>query len=206
MGCVEAAHKLLSLALSRTPQSSPILARLALLQLKKGFIYDGNQVRSTWLAERMRGEEQPKAEAPLSVCSLLSVVANDLCLKLWKRLQHVDSPTKDYKPELPGSAIRGNYCILKNLIETLQVLKRELLLSPLHYSLWKIKVLYNLLPLGRLLMNGRTLWESVCCLWKLDSYLQLLLQVLDGAYVSLKNSLQSVFGPHACQHPDTVIY
>lgn len=82
MGCVEAAHKLLSLALSRTPQSSPILARLALLQLKKGFIYDGNQVRSTWLAERMRGEEQPKAEAQLSVCSLLSVVANDLCLKL----------------------------------------------------------------------------------------------------------------------------
>ncbi|PKK24023.1 tetratricopeptide repeat domain 34 [Columba livia] len=44
MGCVEAAHKLLSLALSRTPQSSPVLARLALLQLKKGFIYDGNQL------------------------------------------------------------------------------------------------------------------------------------------------------------------
>ncbi|XP_010082773.1 PREDICTED: tetratricopeptide repeat protein 34 [Pterocles gutturalis] len=44
MGCVEEAHKLLLLALSRNPQSSPILARLALLQLKKGFMYDGNQL------------------------------------------------------------------------------------------------------------------------------------------------------------------
>ncbi|NXH18772.1 TTC34 protein, partial [Bucco capensis] len=44
MGCAEEAHKLLSLALSRNPQSSPILARLALLQLKKGFMYDGNQL------------------------------------------------------------------------------------------------------------------------------------------------------------------
>ncbi|XP_075293648.1 tetratricopeptide repeat protein 34 [Opisthocomus hoazin] len=44
MGCVEEAHKLLLLALSRNPQRSPILARLALLQLKKGFIYDGNQL------------------------------------------------------------------------------------------------------------------------------------------------------------------
>ncbi|XP_075629595.1 tetratricopeptide repeat protein 34 [Balearica regulorum gibbericeps] len=43
-GCVEEAHKLLLLALSRNPQSSPILARLALLQLKKGFTYDGNQL------------------------------------------------------------------------------------------------------------------------------------------------------------------
>ncbi|NWH73285.1 TTC34 protein, partial [Piaya cayana] len=44
MGCVEEAHKLLSLALSESPQSSPVLARLALLQLKKGFMYDGNQL------------------------------------------------------------------------------------------------------------------------------------------------------------------
>ncbi|NXG76673.1 TTC34 protein, partial [Baryphthengus martii] len=44
MGCVEEAHKLLLLTLSRNPQSSPILARLALLQLKKGFMYDGNQL------------------------------------------------------------------------------------------------------------------------------------------------------------------
>ncbi|NXS58965.1 TTC34 protein, partial [Brachypteracias leptosomus] len=44
MGCVEEAHKLLLVALSRNPQSSPILARLALLQLKKGFLYDGNQL------------------------------------------------------------------------------------------------------------------------------------------------------------------
>ncbi|NXL57780.1 TTC34 protein, partial [Chordeiles acutipennis] len=44
MGCVEEAHKLLLLALSRNPQGSPILARLALLQLKKGFVYDGNQL------------------------------------------------------------------------------------------------------------------------------------------------------------------
>ncbi|XP_066838321.1 tetratricopeptide repeat protein 34 isoform X2 [Anser cygnoides] len=44
MGWVEEAHKLLLLALSRNPQRSPILARLALLQLKKGFLYDGNQL------------------------------------------------------------------------------------------------------------------------------------------------------------------
>ncbi|NXG88226.1 TTC34 protein, partial [Stercorarius parasiticus] len=44
MGCVEEAHKLLLLALPRNPQRSPILARLALLQLKKGFMYDGNQL------------------------------------------------------------------------------------------------------------------------------------------------------------------
>ncbi|XP_009459272.1 PREDICTED: tetratricopeptide repeat protein 34 [Nipponia nippon] len=44
MGCVEEAHKLLLLALSGNRQSSPILARLALLQLKKGFMYDGDQL------------------------------------------------------------------------------------------------------------------------------------------------------------------
>ncbi|NXX92229.1 TTC34 protein, partial [Centropus bengalensis] len=44
MGSVEEAHKVLSQALSESPQSSPILARLALLQLKKGFMYDGNQL------------------------------------------------------------------------------------------------------------------------------------------------------------------
>lgn len=54
MGRVEEAHRLLLLALSRNPQRSPILVRLALLQLRKGFMYDGNQVRRTWLAERMR--------------------------------------------------------------------------------------------------------------------------------------------------------
>ncbi|NXW65022.1 TTC34 protein, partial [Eurystomus gularis] len=44
MGCVEEAHKFLLLTLSGNPQSSPILARLVLLQLKKGFLYDGNQL------------------------------------------------------------------------------------------------------------------------------------------------------------------
>ncbi|OXB78128.1 UNVERIFIED_CONTAM: hypothetical protein H355_007270 [Colinus virginianus] len=44
MGWAEEAHKMLSLALSRNPQRSPILARLALLQLKKGFMSDGNQL------------------------------------------------------------------------------------------------------------------------------------------------------------------
>ncbi|XP_030078011.1 tetratricopeptide repeat protein 34 [Microcaecilia unicolor] len=41
---VEEAHKMLLLALNGNPQRSPVLARLALLQLKKGFIYDGNQL------------------------------------------------------------------------------------------------------------------------------------------------------------------
>nr|XP_025041252.1 tetratricopeptide repeat protein 34 [Pelodiscus sinensis] len=41
---VEEAHRILLVALSKNPQSSPILARLALLQLKKGFLYDGTQL------------------------------------------------------------------------------------------------------------------------------------------------------------------
>nr|Q5PPS5.2 RecName: Full=Tetratricopeptide repeat protein 34; Short=TPR repeat protein 34 [Xenopus laevis] len=41
---IEEAHKMLSLALSNSSQRSPILSRLALLQFKKGFIYDGNQL------------------------------------------------------------------------------------------------------------------------------------------------------------------
>ncbi|KAM9298824.1 tetratricopeptide repeat protein 34 [Gastrophryne carolinensis] len=44
MGRIEEAHKMLSLALSSSSQRSPLLARLALLQFKKGFIYDGNQL------------------------------------------------------------------------------------------------------------------------------------------------------------------
>ncbi|OCT72844.1 tetratricopeptide repeat protein 34-like isoform X1 [Xenopus laevis] len=44
MDRTEEAHKMLSLALSSSSQRSPILARLALLQFKKGFIYDGNQL------------------------------------------------------------------------------------------------------------------------------------------------------------------
>lgn len=50
MGRGEEAHEMLSLALSRNPQRAPVLARLALLQLKRGSVYDGNQVRSTWKA------------------------------------------------------------------------------------------------------------------------------------------------------------
>ncbi|XP_078498603.1 tetratricopeptide repeat protein 34 [Lissotriton helveticus] len=41
---VEEAHKMLLLTLSGNPQRSAVLARLALLQFKKGFIYDGNQL------------------------------------------------------------------------------------------------------------------------------------------------------------------
>ncbi|XP_075136032.1 tetratricopeptide repeat protein 34 [Leptodactylus fuscus] len=44
MDRTEEAHKMLSLALSSSSQRSPVLARLALLQFKKGFIYDGNQL------------------------------------------------------------------------------------------------------------------------------------------------------------------
>uniref|UniRef100_A0A8C4KJC9 Tetratricopeptide repeat domain 34 n=1 Tax=Dromaius novaehollandiae TaxID=8790 RepID=A0A8C4KJC9_DRONO len=44
MGWVEEAHKLLLVDLSKNPQRPPILARLALLQLKKGFLCDGNQL------------------------------------------------------------------------------------------------------------------------------------------------------------------
>ncbi|KAM4702637.1 tetratricopeptide repeat protein 34 [Rhinophrynus dorsalis] len=44
MDRIEDAHKMLCLALSSSSQRSPVLARLALLQFKKGFIYDGNQM------------------------------------------------------------------------------------------------------------------------------------------------------------------
>ncbi|NXC54028.1 TTC34 protein, partial [Aleadryas rufinucha] len=44
MGRGEEAHRLLALALSRNPHRAPVLARLALLQLKRGFVYDGNQL------------------------------------------------------------------------------------------------------------------------------------------------------------------
>ncbi|XP_074048506.1 tetratricopeptide repeat protein 34 [Macrotis lagotis] len=42
MGRVEDAHKTLLVALSKSPHTAPILARLALLQLRKGFFYDAN--------------------------------------------------------------------------------------------------------------------------------------------------------------------
>lgn len=45
LGHLDDAHKSLLVALSRRPQAAPVLARLALLQLRRGFSYDANQVR-----------------------------------------------------------------------------------------------------------------------------------------------------------------
>ncbi|KAK2105694.1 hypothetical protein P7K49_015208 [Saguinus oedipus] len=45
LGRLEEAHKALLVALSRRPQAAPVLARLGLLQLRRGFFYDANQVR-----------------------------------------------------------------------------------------------------------------------------------------------------------------
>lgn len=45
LGRLDDAHKSLRIALSRRPQAAPVLVRLALLQLRKGFCYDANQVR-----------------------------------------------------------------------------------------------------------------------------------------------------------------
>uniref|UniRef100_A0A452U0V1 Tetratricopeptide repeat domain 34 n=1 Tax=Ursus maritimus TaxID=29073 RepID=A0A452U0V1_URSMA len=44
LGRLEDAHKALLLALSRRPQAAPVLVRLALLQLRRGFFYDANQL------------------------------------------------------------------------------------------------------------------------------------------------------------------
>ncbi|XP_023408275.2 tetratricopeptide repeat protein 34 [Loxodonta africana] len=44
LGRLDDAHKALLVALSRRPQSAPVLARLALLQLRRGFFYDANQL------------------------------------------------------------------------------------------------------------------------------------------------------------------
>lgn len=45
LGRLDEAHKALLVALSQRPQAAPVLARLALLQLRRGFFYDANQVR-----------------------------------------------------------------------------------------------------------------------------------------------------------------
>lgn len=45
LGRLDDAHKSLRIALSRKPQAAPVLVRLALLQLRRGFCYDANQVR-----------------------------------------------------------------------------------------------------------------------------------------------------------------
>uniref|UniRef100_A0A8C9QR19 Tetratricopeptide repeat domain 34 n=1 Tax=Spermophilus dauricus TaxID=99837 RepID=A0A8C9QR19_SPEDA len=45
LGRLDDAHKSLLVTLSRRPQGTPVLARLALLQLRRGFSYDANQVR-----------------------------------------------------------------------------------------------------------------------------------------------------------------
>ncbi|GCB65451.1 hypothetical protein scyTo_0009960 [Scyliorhinus torazame] len=44
LGWMEEAHKTLLVSLGKNPQRSSVLARLALLQLKKGFLYDANQL------------------------------------------------------------------------------------------------------------------------------------------------------------------
>lgn len=45
LGRLDDAHKALLAALSRRPQAAPVLVRLALLQFRRGFSYDANQVR-----------------------------------------------------------------------------------------------------------------------------------------------------------------
>ncbi|XP_005368778.1 tetratricopeptide repeat protein 34 [Microtus ochrogaster] len=44
LGRLDDAHKFLRIALSRKPQAAPVLVRLALLQLRRGFCYDANQL------------------------------------------------------------------------------------------------------------------------------------------------------------------
>ncbi|XP_051027402.1 tetratricopeptide repeat protein 34 [Acomys russatus] len=44
LGRLDDAHKSLLVALSRRPQATPVLVRLALLQLRRGFCYDANQL------------------------------------------------------------------------------------------------------------------------------------------------------------------
>uniref|UniRef100_A0A8C5KQA8 Tetratricopeptide repeat domain 34 n=1 Tax=Jaculus jaculus TaxID=51337 RepID=A0A8C5KQA8_JACJA len=44
LGHLDDAHKSLLVALSRRPQAAPVLVRLALLQLRRGFCYDANQL------------------------------------------------------------------------------------------------------------------------------------------------------------------
>ena len=45
LGRLDDAHKALLVALSQRPRAAPVLARLALLQLRRGFFHDAHQVR-----------------------------------------------------------------------------------------------------------------------------------------------------------------
>lgn len=64
MDRVDEAQKILLVALSNTSQRSAILARLALLQLKKGFLYDCNQVRKYWVLEGKLLKLKPTCYSP----------------------------------------------------------------------------------------------------------------------------------------------
>lgn len=161
MGWVEEAHKLLSLALSRNPQRSPILARLALLQLKKGFMYDGNQVGSTWLAQRTRNWS-------LMVCWLW------LASFAWNhgRDSHrliLQWRITELNYQVPPS--EGTIAFFKSHIN-FQPQYPQLLLPPIPVKKYTT---YNIICCHwkKLLMNGMTLLESVSSPWKLDSCLQL---------------------------------
>lgn len=46
LGRLQEAHQALRLALTRRPQAAPVLARLALLQLRRGCLCDASQVRA----------------------------------------------------------------------------------------------------------------------------------------------------------------
>lgn len=76
LGRLEDAHKALLVALSRRPQAAPVLVRLALLQLRRGFCYDANQVsRPRWAGAGRNGHS--------SAGDTMRPVAPDLFPSAW---------------------------------------------------------------------------------------------------------------------------
>lgn len=78
LGRLDDAHKSLLVALSQRPQAAPVLVRLALLQLRRGFCYDANQVSQPRWAGTGRNEHSIAGDTMYPVapdtCGLLEKV------------------------------------------------------------------------------------------------------------------------------------
>lgn len=90
LGRLDDAHKALLVALSRRPQAAPVLARLALLQLRRGFFYDANQVRAgprLCTPQPGLGAGKARPSPGLRTCALVLRVVAGIGRRRWPRPQ-----------------------------------------------------------------------------------------------------------------------
>lgn len=80
LGHLEDAHKALLVALSRRPQATAVLVRLALLQLHRGFSYDANRVR------RPQGQQQDRQKPAQCHGDTRPLVAPPSAPHFWSKL------------------------------------------------------------------------------------------------------------------------